>query len=362
MALINCPECGKEVSDKATNCPNCGYPLEDMDFVKEEVAEEKASEVVGDDISKEDVEEKIVKEKKPISKKVIVGIIGGLVAVSLTGYFTTSNIRAYSKGKELYSQNKYKEAIEIFSDLSDYKDSKKLLEKSKKMYTIQTDKTNPVIEGLEAGSVIEVQCGTQFNLNEYLKDKISISDNVSMDLKEYYTECDEKVYDSISGKVDTCYSGEFPVKLSTKDEAENEGSLDLVLKLNPVHVTKENPHPVVYDGEYGTIKIKDFRHGDIYGMKEYYVEFEIQNKTSEDMLVYLTRETFINDYQVGAYYTITSIAPNKKGTMESHIHDEEIPKDIGNYSTIESNVGIAKNQEDGSYYSIPIIFDVNVSK
>lgn len=27
MALIKCPECGKEVSDKATNCINCGYPL-----------------------------------------------------------------------------------------------------------------------------------------------------------------------------------------------------------------------------------------------------------------------------------------------------------------------------------------------
>ena len=25
MALIKCPECGKEVSDKATNCPICGY-------------------------------------------------------------------------------------------------------------------------------------------------------------------------------------------------------------------------------------------------------------------------------------------------------------------------------------------------
>ena len=27
MALIFCPDCGKEVSDSATNCPNCAYPL-----------------------------------------------------------------------------------------------------------------------------------------------------------------------------------------------------------------------------------------------------------------------------------------------------------------------------------------------
>lgn len=27
MALINCPECNKEISDKAISCPNCGYPL-----------------------------------------------------------------------------------------------------------------------------------------------------------------------------------------------------------------------------------------------------------------------------------------------------------------------------------------------
>lgn len=27
MALIICPECGREISDMATNCPHCGYPL-----------------------------------------------------------------------------------------------------------------------------------------------------------------------------------------------------------------------------------------------------------------------------------------------------------------------------------------------
>lgn len=27
MALIKCPECGKDISDKATACPNCGNPM-----------------------------------------------------------------------------------------------------------------------------------------------------------------------------------------------------------------------------------------------------------------------------------------------------------------------------------------------
>ncbi len=28
MALIKCPECGKEISDKAKTCPNCGCPMD----------------------------------------------------------------------------------------------------------------------------------------------------------------------------------------------------------------------------------------------------------------------------------------------------------------------------------------------
>lgn len=30
MALIKCPECGKEISDKASSCPNCGCPIAEM--------------------------------------------------------------------------------------------------------------------------------------------------------------------------------------------------------------------------------------------------------------------------------------------------------------------------------------------
>lgn len=35
MALIKCPECGKEISDKATYCPNCGCPSKEFNTPKE---------------------------------------------------------------------------------------------------------------------------------------------------------------------------------------------------------------------------------------------------------------------------------------------------------------------------------------
>lgn len=27
VALVKCPECGKEISDKTEKCPHCGYPI-----------------------------------------------------------------------------------------------------------------------------------------------------------------------------------------------------------------------------------------------------------------------------------------------------------------------------------------------
>lgn len=34
MALINCPECGNQVSDTAKRCPNCGRPMNPVNSSK----------------------------------------------------------------------------------------------------------------------------------------------------------------------------------------------------------------------------------------------------------------------------------------------------------------------------------------
>jgi len=40
MALINCPECGKELSDKAISCPKCAFPIRAEKAVRVETTED----------------------------------------------------------------------------------------------------------------------------------------------------------------------------------------------------------------------------------------------------------------------------------------------------------------------------------
>ena len=39
MALIKCPECGKEISDKSSACIHCGYPLANIQQEKPNVTQ-----------------------------------------------------------------------------------------------------------------------------------------------------------------------------------------------------------------------------------------------------------------------------------------------------------------------------------
>lgn len=46
MALINCPECGKEVSDKAQACIHCGFPFQKQEFTAETICEPENKTIV----------------------------------------------------------------------------------------------------------------------------------------------------------------------------------------------------------------------------------------------------------------------------------------------------------------------------
>lgn len=85
MALIKCPECGKEISDKAQKCIHCGYPLKseqlDINITSDEDVK-KASKPENNSECSE------VKEKKRNKKKIIIPImVVVLLLICISGIF-----------------------------------------------------------------------------------------------------------------------------------------------------------------------------------------------------------------------------------------------------------------------------------
>ena len=75
MALVQCPECGKEVSDQALSCPNCGYVMQ------------KA----------ESIEPVTTKSAKKIPDKRIITIVCVVVLIAGLLYISDSGLNQYEK-------------------------------------------------------------------------------------------------------------------------------------------------------------------------------------------------------------------------------------------------------------------------
>lgn len=88
MALINCLECGSEISDKAEKCPKCGYPLKPVDHTPtiEHKTEGKIS-------------SSSFRKWLPYFKLLllIIPIIG--IAGTLPFYYVPSSFKVFPKGK-----------------------------------------------------------------------------------------------------------------------------------------------------------------------------------------------------------------------------------------------------------------------
>ena len=74
MALIKCPECGKEISNKAPACVHCGYPLDNSDVIDNKIKEE---------VSDSSIIEEDKKNKKTIIKYCLYGCAGAALVAML---------------------------------------------------------------------------------------------------------------------------------------------------------------------------------------------------------------------------------------------------------------------------------------
>ncbi|AQW91280.1 zinc ribbon domain-containing protein [Elizabethkingia anophelis] len=108
MPLINCPECQKQVSDKATSCPNCGHPLSPT-----QVAQQPQKPIPPQPVNK----------KKNGCGTVILVIIGIIVFLTIIGLLTGNNSanNTNSAGIDSITTNKPNEIAVLTEKLKDKK-------------------------------------------------------------------------------------------------------------------------------------------------------------------------------------------------------------------------------------------------
>lgn len=136
MALIKCPECGKEISDKASACPNCGYPIAieiplhgNIDDEEEIILSDNMCQTLDDKkIKKAD---KLMNESNECSAGAFVLIIVGVVFLFINSaiailLFTLSVILFFAKD----SKNKNLKNF-LGDDYEEYMNLKKLETESK---------------------------------------------------------------------------------------------------------------------------------------------------------------------------------------------------------------------------------------
>lgn len=127
MALINCPECGKQVSDSAVMCPNCGFNVKDN-------VESQKTNITKPTLSNEPrVVDTIPKSHRNNKKVAVIAIICTCVALllAISIYSYASKIIKYNNAVNYYEMQEWEMAIESFEELESFSDSEELLQKSK---------------------------------------------------------------------------------------------------------------------------------------------------------------------------------------------------------------------------------------
>lgn len=128
MALIKCPECGKEISDKASSCPNCGCPIEKTEVETPIIEKDTLNNV------EQPVMESQTKKSKGI--KVLIPIIIAVVVIAIIGgvVYNMKVIKpkkTYDEAVTLLEGGKYDEANELFNSITGYEDVDTLQEELK---------------------------------------------------------------------------------------------------------------------------------------------------------------------------------------------------------------------------------------
>ena len=146
MALIKCPECGKEFSDKAAACPNCAFPITEILKMNTGDKQETDSVEAVENVKSVEVAKSMAGKSNSKRMIIIVAIMAIVIFIALLLIILTKNKNdkepseltteintedvskaTYDEAVKLLDSGNYEEANKKFQTISDYKDVSMIL-------------------------------------------------------------------------------------------------------------------------------------------------------------------------------------------------------------------------------------------
>lgn len=235
MAMIKCPNCGKEISDKAVSCPACGEPIEitlSTDVSSESNAKEQSSGIETTSIN------------PPKGKaKIIIPIVAVLLIAGLTVcyIFVINPMMKYSNASKLFNEGNYTEAQKVYAELGTYKNSVEMV--SECDYAVAKDL-------LDQGKYDEAK--QAFDKISTYKDSSSMSNEciyqkaTSIFNEGNYEEA-KTIFDSISDYKDSAEQSKgctYQIALDLYNLGDEQGSIKLFVEIMDYADTKKYVYKV----------------------------------------------------------------------------------------------------------------------
>ena len=143
---------------------------------------------------------------------------------------------------------------------------------------------------------------------------------------------------------------------SSYEEAESEEIPSAAEEdIEPMHVSLENPYPVVYDKNGIKVSINSFGYAN--SKTVYKMVFLIENDSKDEVIATLS-DVEINDFEISTSASLNNVSAGKKGTTDSSIWQRDLDEvKITEWSSFSGNIKISNGLFTDAIDIIPVIVD-----
>lgn len=126
-------------------------------------------------------------------------------------------------------------------------------------------------------------------------------------------------------------------------------------EIEPIHISLDNPNPVVYDKDGIKVSVSTFGYSN--GKSVYKVVFLIENGSDHDVIATLS-DVEINNFEISSSTSMKAVSAGKNGTTNASIWQKKLDEaNITDWTSFSANVALKEGVWSSAFDKVPVTVD-----